>query len=358
MNIQLKENERVTQMLNNWHHEIRKRNIEKSRELKSEIEKYIHDVNNDQNVHLHYALLQFRFQYLIDSLSIGKDSFNKIEEFGKPTDVLLSYYYHFFKAMHLTMTGEYNLAKNQYEEAEKKLQHISDELEHAEFYFKLSTFSCHNQQYVLALKQASKAKDIFSKHRGYELNIGYCKNVSGLVCIHLKEYELAEEYLISAMDIFQKQQEEQATLYVRHNLGFMYAKQNLSDLAIRYLSEVTNKIPKNYRAILLEACEHAKTGNREKALELLNQGLEISLELKNEEYKHRFNILLAINNDLPGEQLEGIVQAGMVYFEREFLYEYINEYSELLAIKFYQEDNHVKASKYFYLSSQASKKHS
>ncbi|EMA6344554.1 tetratricopeptide repeat protein [Bacillus cytotoxicus] len=353
MNIQLKENERVKQMLNKWHHEIRKRNIEKSRELKSEIETYIHNVNDDQNVHLHYALLKFRFQYLIDSLSIGKDSFNKIEEFGKPTDPLLSYYYHFFKAMHLTMTGEYSLAKNQYEEAEKKLQHISDELEHAEFYFKLSTFSCHNQQYVLALKQASKAKEIFSKHRDHELNIGYCDNLYGLACIHLKEYELAEEHLISALDIFKKHGDDHASLYSRHNLGFLYGSQNLSELAVRHISEVIAKIPNNYKAILIKACELEKLDNNNEARELFEKGLTISADLQNKEYQHHFQILKGIHENISGEELEPLIMAGNEYFKQENLFEYIQAYNEKLAIKFYKEENHLKASKYFYLGLEA-----
>ena len=356
MNIQLKENEKVTQMLINWYYEIRKRNLEKSRKLKSEIEMHIQNLDNDQNVALHYALLSFRYEYLIDSLSIGKDSFNKIEEFEKPTDNLLSYYYHFFKAMHLTMTGDYNSAKNQYEEAEKKLQHISDELEHAEFYFKLSTFSCHNQQYVLALKQVSKAKDVFSKHRDYELNIGYCDNLYGLVCIHLKEYELAEEHLISALDMFKKHSDDHASLYSRHNLGFLYGSQNLSELAIRYLSEVNAKTPNNYKALFIEAREYYKLKNKETSNTLIEKALKICDDLKNEEFYHRLMILKAMNNNLPAAKFEDIVLKGIDYFERERLHENIEKYEEALALKYYEEGNATKASEYFYSSSQSRKK--
>ncbi|TKI39926.1 Rap family tetratricopeptide repeat protein [Bacillus mycoides] len=353
MNIQLKENEKVTQMLNNWYYEIRKRNIEKSRELKGEIETHIQNVDNDQNLALHYALLEFRYQYLIGHLSIGKDSFDKIEVFEQPADNLLSYYYHFFKAMHLTITGDYNLAKKQYEEAEAKLQQIPDELEHAEFYYKVATFYCHNQQYVLALQQVSKAKNIFSKHNDYELNIGYCNNLYGLVCIHLKEYELAEEHLVSALDIFKKHEDDHASLFSRHNLGFLYGSQNLSELAIRHISEVTAESPNNYRALLIEACELAKVGDQNKALEVFEKGLTISMNLKNIEYQHHFHILKGIHDNIPGEELEKQVILGNEYFMKENLHEYIQEYNEKLAIKFYDEDNHLKASRYFYISSKA-----
>ncbi|MES1053368.1 tetratricopeptide repeat protein [Bacillus thuringiensis] len=348
-------NGQITQLLNEWYIEIRARHLKTAHQLKTKIDKKLTIMEEDQNLLLYYSLLDFRHQYLMDSLSIGKDSFNKIESFNPPTDVHLTYYYYFFKALHSNIIGNYNLAKNYYDKAEIQLRQISDQLEHAEFYFKLATFNCHHQQYIPAFQQALKAKEIFSKYSGYQLNIGYCNNVSGLICTHLKEFETAEEFFISAMDIFQKEKEEQAILYVRHNLGFMYANQSLSDLAIRYLSEVITESPNNYKAILIAACEHEKLGDKEKALELFEKGLKISTALKNEEYEHHFTILQALTKDVCAEELEKIILKGNLYFERENIDEYVQEYSEKLAIKFYRENNHVKASEYFYLCSKTKK---
>lgn len=356
MDVQMKGNEQVVLLLESWHAEIRKRNIQNAKQIKNEVDTKIKDVTNEENILLYYSLLKFRHQYLINSFDIGKDSFDEIESFELTTDETLLYYYHFFKAIHKNITGDYNLAKEYYEKAESGLKHIPDQLEHAEFYFKLSTFSCHNQQYVVALKQVSEAKDIYAKYNGYEVNIGYCDNVYGLACIHLKEYELAEQNLISAMDIFQKQKEEQAILYVRHNLGFMYANQNLSELAIRHLSEVVEKNPRNYRAMFIEACEYEKLGKKDIALPLFEEGLKISTELKNEEYQHHFKILRGLTQEIPSLELEIIVTAGIEYFDKENLYEYVNEYAEKLALRFYHEENSFKASNYFYLSVKASKK--
>ena len=41
------------------------------------------------------------------------------------------------------------------------------------------------------------------------------------------------------MDIFQKVNYEKYILMVRHNLAFLYASQDLSELAVRHASEVT-----------------------------------------------------------------------------------------------------------------------
>ncbi len=98
-------------MLNDWYIEIRARHIGKAHKLKLEIDQKIHNIEEDQNLLLYYSLLDFRHQYMIDSLSIGKDSFDKVESLEVPADQFLSYYYHFFKAIHSNITGNFTNAK-------------------------------------------------------------------------------------------------------------------------------------------------------------------------------------------------------------------------------------------------------
>lgn len=55
--------------------------------------------------------------------------------------------------------------------------------------------------------------------------------------------------LLQLLIHLKKSGEEKFITFVRHNLGLMYAGQNLSELAIRYLSEVIQELPKDYKAI-------------------------------------------------------------------------------------------------------------
>ncbi|EOW9526904.1 tetratricopeptide repeat protein [Bacillus cytotoxicus] len=356
-------NDRVTKLLNDWYVEIRSRHIAKAHSMKEQIDSLIQELKEEkqeslqnQDLLLYYSLLDFRYNYLIDNMSISKDSFNQVESFGTPTDERLSYYYHFFKAIYMSVTGSYTEAREHFDKAEVLLKHIPDELEEAEFHYKLGSFYYDIYKGLLSVKHVTKAKDIYLKFTGYETNIAFCENMLGLACTHLKEWELAEEHFTTAMDQFQKNNEEYYILMVRHNIGLLYASQNLSSLAIRYLSEVNLKTSGNYRAIFIEAQEHFKLKEYEMAEELIQKGLQICNALEHEEYQHRFMILDARNKNVSAEELEKIVLAGNEYFEREELYTYMHESLEALAIKFYKEDNHTKASKYFYLSTQARKK--
>ncbi|MEH7706444.1 hypothetical protein COF68_28075 [Bacillus toyonensis] len=356
MNVQLKGHEQINHLLNEWYQEIRARHVDAAQLLKQEIENKIQHIEENQTILLHYSLLYFRHQYLVDSLSISKDSFKQCDAYGIPTDDFLSYYYHFFKAIHSNVTGNHNLARIHFDKAESLLSTIPDEIEYAEFHYELAVFYCHTHKSILCINHAMKAKDIFSKHMGYELKVAFCNNLYGLACTHLREWELAEEHYISAMDAFQKENLEYNILIVRHNLGFMYATQNLSELALRYLSEVNQKLPSDYKALFIEAREHYKLGENQVAQELIEKGIQLSTQLCIEGYIHHFNILEKMNLNSCASDVEKAILEGISYFEREELYEYINEYTEKLATQFYKENNHVKASYYYYEASKASEK--
>lgn len=356
MNVQLKGNEQLTELLNEWYLQIRSRHRENSTRLKEEIEKQLNSLKENQNLLFYYSLLDFRYNYLINNLSISQKSFDKIEAFETPPEDFLAYYYHFFKAIHSKSVGSYTLAEKHYTKAENLLIHIPDELEKAEFYYNLSIFHYHIYQSLLAIKYVTIAKEIFLKNTDCEIKIAYCDNLLGLACTHLKEYKLAEEYFISAIEQFRKFGNERDILIGRQNIGLMYANQKQSHLAIRYLSEVNEKMPGNYKAIFVEAKQRINLNENEIALELIKDGLQISNTLELTEYKYRFKVMNKLCNNNSTEDLEKVVLAGMDYFKGENLWEYVQEYSELLAVKFHTEANFEKASTYFFLSYEAKEK--
>ncbi|MEH7464261.1 hypothetical protein V7166_20005 [Bacillus thuringiensis] len=347
MNVQMKGNEKITKLLNDWYQAMLQQQVLKATNLKQEIDKKVANIKEDENLLFYYSLLDFRYKVLTDGLSITKNSFNMIELYNIPSDNFLSYYYHFFKAIHATLTTNYNEAIEHYEEAEKLLKHIANELEHAEFYYRMAIFNQHFYKPVEAIQHATRAKEIFHKHKEYEKNVASCESVLGAACVQLCQYDQAEERYNSAINILQKHNEESLLLRVRNNLGWLYASQNLSTLAIRHLSEVTTKMPTHFKAIFLQAREHHKLSETNIAEELLTKGLNICIELNNEEYIHHFTILKALNNDVLAEELEKIILEGITYFDKESLFNYTQEYAEKLATKFFKESNHIKASEYF-----------
>ena len=54
-------------------------------------------------------------------------------------------------------------------------------------------------------------------------------------------------------------------------MGWLYSDQSMSTLAIRHLSEVTEKIPTHFKAIFLQAKEHYKLGEQSAASKLIDR---------------------------------------------------------------------------------------
>ncbi|EJQ29099.1 hypothetical protein IE9_03158 [Bacillus cereus BAG4X12-1] len=143
------------------------------------------------------------------------------------------------------------------------------------------------------------------------MKVASCETALGTARIFLKQFEKAEEHFNRSIDLLQKHNEEKLILIVRHNLGLLYATQNLSKLAIRHLSEVTEKNIAHFKAVFLQAREHYKLRktNIVKELiekELIEKGLAVCMELGNEEYVYHFNILRSLNEDEAIKLLEEV----------------------------------------------------
>ncbi|CAI8769627.1 response regulator aspartate phosphatase C [Bacillus sp. IT-79MI2] len=346
--------EQMKHSLDTWYQVMLQQQVEKATRCKEEIDNNLNQVEANQDVLLYYALLNFRYNVLTDWVAVKEDSFDRVESFEIPTEGLLAYYYHFFKGFHLRLITNYTEAKEQFDQAEKLLQYITNPFEKAEFNYRLGEFYYHSYQQVKAIDFIQKAKEEFSKQSGYEINLALCENIYGLCCIDLKQFELAEETLNATLDVFQKTNHEKYILMVRNNLGLLYANQNVSESAIRHLSEVTKKSPNHFRALYLEADENLKLNRSDIAESLIEKGLHICNQFKNQEYQYRFMILKEMNTNI--NAFEKAVLKGIMYFEKEELFDCIEEYAERLADKFYNENNHEKASKYYHMSKEARKK--
>ncbi|CAM4253880.1 histidine kinase [Bacillus luti] len=355
MNTIIFTNQNTFKLMNDWYHLMISQKSDEAITLKKEIEERKEELKDDKNLLLYYSLLEFRYKVLTNGLGITKYSFEEIETLYTPENNLLMFYYHFFKGIHRTSISSFVEAREQYEKAERLLNTISDEIELGEFYYRVAAFNNYTYKPLKVIKFGNMALDIFEKHQGYEINVGLCKNLLGGICVHLDQYEESEEYFTAAIDTLQKQDATELILRVRNNLGWLYASQNLSTLAIRHLSEVVEGMPNNYKAILLLAREHHKSGETEKVSELVNKGLEICSE-NDELYKHHFNILKEMNLNIATENIEKAILEGIAYFDKEELHEYTREYTEKLALCFYKEGNSVKASHYFHMQHKAKEK--
>ncbi|PEJ31470.1 Rap family tetratricopeptide repeat protein [Bacillus pseudomycoides] len=348
--------EQIKHSLDAWYQSMLQQQVEKATRLKEEIESKINHMEEDQNISFYYSLLDFRYQVLADRLSITSNSFDKIDSLSLPNDLLLTHYYHLFKGIHLMFISNYKESEIHFEKAKELLKQVSNPIEQAEFHQHFAVLYHHTYKMLSSIEYINKAKAIFLNQEGYEVKVASCENIIGTACIFLKQFEQAEEHLNRAIDILQKAKEDKLILIVRHNLGLLYATQNLSTLAIRHLSEVTEKLPNHIKAIFLQAREHYKLGEINIAQKLIENGLNICSAVGNKEYMYHFNILKRLNERCSMDLVEKEIKEGLFYFEKQGLWDYVEEYGELLAVKFRKLNNHEKVSDYFNICYEAKQK--
>ncbi|MES5957403.1 tetratricopeptide repeat protein [Bacillus fungorum] len=159
----------------------------------------------------------------------------------------------------------------------------------------------------------------------------------------LHQYELAEEYFLSALDIVTKQEQTQLIHMIRHNIGRLYSDQNMPQLAINYLSKA---LEGSCKTMYLLAKEHEKLGNVNEAADYIDKGVQISNAQNNKEYYH-LSILNARFQHTPIDEYEKIIVEGIHYLQEENLWHFVEIYADGLANKYYDEGNHLKVSQYF-----------
>lgn len=348
MSVNLISNEKITKLLNDWYQAMIAQRVLQSEKIKEDIESKINYIKEDETILMYYALLNARYSLLIRDTKGSKDILDKVEPLPDKNETFLEYYYHLFKAIYAINTANNSEARVHFEEAEKLLDYMHDEIEKAEFNYWLAVYYYHIMKPILAIQYAMKANEIFINNAGYELKIAACLNTLGMANIRLNEFESAEEYLLSALDTFKKSGDEILIKRVKHNLGLLYASQNMPELAVKHLE---NSLENNFKTMFLLAREHFKLGKHTIANEYIEQGYKLS----DVGYRHHFEILRALHNKVPLEEFEKLVIEGISYFEAEKLYEWVKEYASLLGDQFYNSKNHEKASKYLHIALDADK---
>lgn len=345
------DSEQFLSLINEWYTAIRQRNLEKSINLKTNIDLSIDKFEQDLNLILHYHLVNFRYDYLIDKFSIKAGRFDIIDRYDihnvSSVNSPILYYYYFFKALYYNVIGNYKDSMCYYYKAESYLPALSDELEQAEFFYMLGCVKYESFQGTLALKEVENAKQIFSRDSKYITNVAFCENTLGLIYTQIKEFSLAKKHFYKALNIFGSINEEIHILMTKQNLALMYGEQNYSSVAIEYLSNINSTVLNNYKSLFIEARERYKLKEFDIALERIERGICVCQRIQNVEYLHHFYILQALVTNVPAIKLECLIYNALEYFEKEGLMEYKIEYTELLADVFYSEDNLSMACKYF-----------
>ncbi|MEC1900726.1 Rap family tetratricopeptide repeat protein [Bacillus atrophaeus] len=344
----------VISKLNSWYTTIKKNMIDDAEKMKNEIEFLLQDIQENQDVLLYYQLLEFRHELMLIYLK-SKDvedvqaTYEILKEKEGSLTNMLEYYYFFFVGMYEFRRKELESAISAYNMAETKLSEVEDELERAEFYFKVSEVYYYMKQTYFSLNYAKRAIKIYRKYNIDDERILHCRFIVAGNLIDTLNYENAIHELIRGLRDAKRIGKKYLIATFHMNLGIVYRginKYNLSVLFLRNALAVFQEENHIFMCKTLFNLSHvlAQKGEADKALLYFEKGNMIALWNKDNEYQAKFKLLKGLyfsNEDV------SLINEALDYFESKKLFADIEEYAKEVADFFYQKGKSSLANEYY-----------
>lgn len=346
--------------INDWYNVIRKHNIDEALIIKSEIEQKMKSMD-DKDLSIYYNLMSFRHQMMIDYVDPAflkddrielpeelKDSESKKEQFNG----LIEYYFNFFRGMHEFNKGLFIKAILFYKRAEKKLDAVSDEIERAEFNYKVSEVYYHMKQTQVSLLYAMQAFQTYQAYEIYTVRRMHCEFVIAGNYDDLHRPDKALPYLESALYIAKLENNHRLIGAALYNLGNCFLKMGDFATATQYFRESVNRYVEGKLEFLTHSVEAwfsltqilFKQKDIHEAKRIYEEGLAQAYQLKEEGLIAEFHFLKSLY--LEDGDTKGILDSFSV-LESKGMYPDIEEFA-LEAAKYFSENGKYKDSSLFY----------
>ncbi|MDU0153964.1 response regulator aspartate phosphatase [Bacillus cabrialesii] len=276
--------EEVVHVLNNWYHAIMKSEIEKAISIKEDIDRMLPDMEDNESVILYCQMLKLKYSMLLQRTNESLELFEE-NQTGGNVDETLDYYYYFFRGVYEAYRSNNSNAIDFFKAAESKLSCIDDELERAEFHYRIGTTYYHMKSTILSENHLNQALRIFNKHQDYCRRRLTCSIALALNYIDQSEFEKAETLLTECAQLAKSLGDQFIFGLSVFNLGYSKLKEDKLSEAVLYIEqslsveELKKNAPFAYLHCVYEAVRsYFKLGNIEKALEWLQEGFSQSTE--------------------------------------------------------------------------------
>ncbi|MFS0654823.1 tetratricopeptide repeat protein [Bacillus sp. 179-C3.3 HS] len=298
--------------INQWYTHICKFEVEQAKEMKQIVEEEIYEMEEDQDLLLYYSLIDFRHQMMLQHLSpvhtggetLHTVSFPKeIEDVEDEMTGLLGYYFHFFHGMYAFIQRRYTEAISYYKLAEHQLNLVTDEIEKAEFFYKIAEVYYHMKQTYFSMHYAKKARDIYKKHQLYGKRSIQCDFVMAGNWIDVNQHQKALPYLEKALKDCETIERKECTSYFKamalNNLGTCHYSMGTYHTATVYFEQAIALYEKDQAATMIKslfsfALTCIKLEHLERAEQVIDEGWHKARLLNDEIYQLKFQFLQAL----------------------------------------------------------------
>ncbi|AVM06994.1 aspartate phosphatase [Bacillus velezensis] len=351
----------VGEKINEWYMYIRRFSIPDAEYLRREIKEELAGLEDDQDLHLYYSLMEFRHNLMLEYLEPLESQ--RIEEQPRLSDLLadidkkqarltgrLDYYFNFFRGMYELECREYLSAIQFFKKAEYKLDFVKDCIEKAEFYFKMSESYYYMKQTYFSMDYARQAYKIYHKQEKYNIRLTQCHSLFGANYLDVKQYDHAISHFQKAYTMAELEQQPQLMGRTLFNIALCHNNQNNKVEAIPHLKEaiavfekaqMSHSLPQPY---FLLTQIYFKLKNIDNAYDYHKKGISICKEIDDIIYEEKFKFLEYLYMPDPRDTL---INDCLHFLENKLMYADIEELALDVAKYYYTRENFEKASAYF-----------
>ncbi|NTU28031.1 response regulator aspartate phosphatase RapA [Bacillus tequilensis] len=344
--------------INEWYTHIRQFHVAEAERVKLEVEREIEDMEEDQDLLLYYSLMEFRHRVMLDYIKpFGEDTshlefselLEDIEGNQYKLTGLLDYYFHFFRGMYEFKQKMFVSAMMYYKRAEKNLALVSDDIEKAEFAFKMAEIFYNLKQTYVSMSYAVQALETYQMYETYTVRRIQCEFVIAGNYDDMQYPERALPHLELALDLAKKEGNPRLISSALYNLGNCYEKMGELQKAAEYFeksvsickSEKFDNLPHSIYSLTQVLY---KQKNDAEAQKKYREGLEIARQYSDELFVELFQFLHALyGKNIDTESVSHTFQ----FLEEHMLYPYIEELAHDAA-QFYIENGQPEKALSFY----------
>lgn len=344
--------------INEWYTHIRQFHVAEAERVKLEVEREIKDMEEDQDLLLYYSLMEFRHRVMLDYIKPFGEDTSQLEFSELLEDIegnqykltgLLEYYFNFFRGMYEFKQKMFVSAMMYYKRAEKNLALVSDDIEKAEFAFKMAEIFYNLKQTYVSMSYAVQALETYQMYETYTVRRIQCEFVIAGNYDDMQYPERALPHLELALDLAKKEGNPRLISSALYNLGNCYEKMGELQKAAEYFeksvsickSEKFDNLPHSIYSLTQVLY---KQKNDAEAQKKYREGLEIARQYSDELFVELFQFLHALyGKNIDTESVSHTFQ----FLEEHMLYPYIEELAHDAA-QFYIENGQPEKALSFY----------
>ncbi|MFP7331066.1 response regulator aspartate phosphatase RapI [Bacillus subtilis] len=355
----------VTKKLNDWYTSIKNDQVEQAEIIKAEVERELLNMEKNQDALLYYQLLEFRHEIMlsymkfkeIEDLHNAYETIKEIEEQGQLTG-MLEYYFYFFKGMYEFRRKELTTAISAYRIAESKLSEVEDEIEKAEFFFKVSYVYYYMKQTYFSMNYANRALKIFREYEEYAVQTVRCQFIVAGNLIDSLEYERALEQFLNSLEIAKESNIDHLIAMSHMNIGICYDELKEYKKASQHLILALEIFEKSKHSFLTKTLftltyVEAKQQNYDVALTYFRKGRLIADKSDDKEYSAKFKILEGLFFSDGENQL---IKNAFSYLTSRKMFADVENFSIEVADYFHEQGNLMLSNEYYRMSIEARRK--